>query len=334
MINTVDFNTFKKEIDPFEFAESYADVLTNMAGLYADIAYLNPEPLVRNSKFSSTLFTSSGVQYMNRFIFKADEIRPHAFLISQPVVRMNYLPTVELGSYSSFINFGSMQMDVSYAEHERLTNDFQDVLTEAAPCGIELGDTTERTYLRDGLEYTTWQNNYSSVGLGVADSLFHKIRLENGDEITMSELGGGLERLLYNKSPMAMHETTGIQDVSDTSIVEIDAFRSSVLIAANNVVPANNNQGYQLRRLIKRLPISTDEQQPYFDSLKTDRSAYMFWKRLGGVVVSEEVTIATLRKELWRNTNLVALKAAGIMYKSKMDLGVEPDLFASKYRLV
>jgi hypothetical protein len=334
VINSEAFDKYREAIDPYLFAEDYATVLSNIAGLYSEIEYLNPEPLIRDNDTDSTLFISSGIQYMNRFIGGGSISYPRAFLISQPVVRMNYLPSVALGSYTSFVNFGSMQMNVMYEDHQRLGDEFGDILATASSEVVDISDTTERSYLRDGLQYTTLQENFSIEGLEVADSLFHVIKLSDEQSITMSELGGGLERLLYRRSPAVMKETSGIEEVTPVNIDEVDAFRGAVLIAANNVQPSNNNQGYQLRRLLKRLPVLRTDLEVYLNALVIDKTAYMFWKRMGGVVLTSEATIEVVRNELWRNVNLAALQKAGVKSKSKMDFAVEPADFAEKYGLV
>lgn len=334
MINIEAFEARIAELESYSFIDRYATVLLNMADLYAEIEYVDPVPLVRDIDVDSTLLTSSGIQFMNQFINGDKPAPSHAFLISQPVVRMNYLPTVALGSYTNFVNFGTMQFGLTPKDHARISDEYRDVLSEATGMDVTtVGVQDDLEHFRNGMEYTTFHKNYVVDGLEVADSLFHEIVLPDGTNITMSELGGGLERLLFGRSPAVIQETTDISAVDSTNIEAVDAFRGAVLIAGNNVQPSNNNQGYQLRRLLKRLPNTSSDLQEFIDSLIYSQTPQSYWQSMGGAQLPSEETADTVRKELWRNVNLAALSRAGVKSKSKMDLAMDPEAFSAKFSL-
>ncbi|HMS23630.1 MAG TPA: hypothetical protein PKB09_02380 [Candidatus Saccharibacteria bacterium] len=332
MDNKEEFIALQDRISCYSFSDDYCGVLLSLAGIYPETEYVEPLPLIRNDG-DSTLFTSSGIQYMNQFIFGDLQPTDKSYVISQPVVRMNYLPGVKLGSYTSFINFGSMQLNTSLPDHNVAREEFADLLSSVSGKNVERHERQEETYLRDGLEYTTLQENYLIDDLDVGDSLFHDIRLSDGSSMTMSEMGGGLERLLFGCSPHFLQETTGIPAIDDDNVVSVDAFRGAVLIASNKVIPSNNNQGYQLRRLAKLLPVSSPESELYLDALAHDDSTYQFWSRMGGVITSNGVTVETVRSEIWRNINLNNLRISGTKSKAKMNLSEDPELFAKRYSL-
>ncbi len=334
MINIEAFEARMKCLEAYSFSERYATAVSNLADLYTEIEYVEPMPLVRDIDVDSTLLTSSGLQYMNQFIHGDMPVPNHAFLISQPVVRMNYLPTVSMGSYTNFVNFGTMQIGLNQNEHTTLSNEYRDVLAEAAGSDVTTITVSEDLkHNRNGMDYRTYHENYVVDDLEVADSLFHEIVLADGATITLSELGGGLERLLFGRSPLVIQETTGISTIDATNIEAADAFRGAVLIAGNSVRPSNNNQGYQLRRLLKRMPDTSADLQEFMESLAFSQVPQRYWQDIGGTQLPFKETADIVRKELWRNVNLAALSRAGVKSKSKMDLSMDPVAFSTKFSL-
>lgn len=316
------------------FSESYTDLLRSMSSLYTEIEWVDPIPVVRDNDTDSTLFTTSGIQYMNRYILGTEVSPDRAFVFSQPVIRMNYFKGVGLGSYTSFVNFGTMQMDTRLSDHEGLIAEYSDILAEHSGSPVEVTDPKEKSYVRDGLEYHSIQSNFVIEGLEVGDTIFHHISQQDGSFITMSELGGGLERAFYGVDGQIIAETTGIDDVNESNVLFADAFRGAVLMAANGVIPSNNNQGYQMRRLIKRLSSTSEDAEFAVELVDTPASkAHEFWDALGGVIMPCVTSMETIRDELFRNINIQALRERGMEPKSKMNLSESPQEFAKRYSL-
>lgn len=247
---------------------------------------------------------------------------------------MNYFKNVCLGSYTSFVNFGTMRVGTQINDHEDLITEYSDILAEHSGYSVEVADFKEKSYVRDGLEYRSIQSNFAIKGLEVGDAIFHYICQSDGSEITMSELGGGLERVFYGTDGKIIAETTGICNVDDSNVVFADALRGAVLMAGNGVTPSNNNQGYQMRRLVKRLS-DTQEKAEFAVELvgSTNSKAHDFWHVLGGIILPHVTTMGTIRDELFRNINIQALRDRGMEPKSKMNLNENPQEFATRYSL-
>lgn len=225
-------------------------------------------------------------------------------------------------------------MDAQFSDHEGLASEYSDILAEHSGLLVEITDSKEKSYVRDGLEYRSIQSNFVIEGLEVGDAIFHRISQQDGSFVTMSELGGGLERFFYGMDGRIMAETTGIDDVHEDNVMFADAFRSAVLMTANGVVPSNNNQGYQMRKLTKRLSGTSEDVEFAIELADASTSkAYEFWSALGGVIMPRVASMEVIKSELHRNINIHALRERGMEPKSKMNLSESPKEFAKRYSL-
>ena len=319
---------YSQRIAESSYAEEYIELLHEISDIYDDPSFLNAEPVVRAQ--GTTLYTTSGVQAYTE-LFEQQAMNEHsAGLFSQPVIRINHLDGVALGSYVSFINFGAMQTGVSAERNAEIDDAYFEVLKAANDQKVERGDISEFEKDVGNVRYETTQRNYFVDNLDVGDVLFHRIIVPKMGSLALSEVGGGFERYFFGRSGSIIEESTGIPTTAD-NVRFLDTIRTAVLMVANGVTGSNNNHGYQFRKVAKRM-LAED----CFDDGIVEYAfehTFNYWQNQRGTSIDVRDAKSLLMAEVWRHINIASLKSVGRSAKSSTQISLPPNDFKEKYQV-
>lgn len=269
---------------------------------------VNPLPIIK--KHGSTLFTGTCGQYYDDVFFLDKKPQAESIFLAQPVVRLQGEDLVGKidGISTSFVNMATEKINANQNEHLELLNLWMSFLSSL---GIFMGDITltlkqDKPKWGDQIspEAFSLKINYLGLELGIAN-FFHNIVIPNsGNCYTLSDISFGLERVAWavNKTPSYFDSIGPIRLASkgkDAHTV-IDRYRTGTLLTSSGVIPSYKDRGSKVRKLIKDISFSVNEDfseqliKHYFDS----------WSQFIDLPLSLPHTTQVIMKEFSRNQNM------------------------------
>lgn len=270
------------------------------------------------------MFTGTSGQVLDPMIFDEREIVEDTLIVSQPVIRLQGHDLVgEIGGFStSFINLGSEQINGGIETHLRNIDNWFSFLSNL---GLYMGDVQLKME-RDNPQWgeknpdaITMKINYMGLEIGVAN-YFTDVPQSNRENLQVSDINFGLERLGW-----ALNKTESYFDIIgplswsvQERFVEMDAYRSMVLMAAAGVKPSHTNRGSKLRMLSKNSVMKNPEYSP-----ELPRYYFNYWSQFIDFPASFMEIEHIIRSENRRNVNERLLRSLG--RKALTDLHVSTD---------
>jgi len=272
---------------------------------------VEPEKVCRPSG-DTTIFTTAGVQRIESMLKTAKSVDRESFIVCQPVIRSQFMDKVCDGTSTSFVN---MSAEIIRSSPDEFINTCKKLIELVVKQGISIDDlrfTTESSSVKWG------SKRFNNVALTL---YFNGIELGEcvyildypiGDEkISITDLGLGVERLLWgldNSKPYMLGFEDFYEQIEDsdhaTSI--IDCVKSMVLIAGEDILPSNSNQGYRLRQFSKRFV--KRNRLADFNINRLIGIAYQEWKKWGyNPVLTEDEVVEVISAENERNFNCLFL---------------------------
>lgn len=234
-----------------------------------DIDLINPEKLKKFFEYkkyncikpysiinkNDTVFVSAGIQPLLKDYIAGKIIDNEKLYVSQPVIRTQYVDSIEEGSSIAFINTTSSCFNNSEKDYNNMINDWYELFNE-------LNMKKEDFNTVSDIYETNWGNlkmfgkrtfhYYQNLEIGDT-TFFTNVRNENNEIIadSMCDLGFGLERLRWKVSKNSYYDLYSNSNQLD---VKTKAYLSVLsLLAVNEVKPSNKNSGYRARLFSKKL---------------------------------------------------------------------------------
>ncbi len=215
-----------------------------------------PIAVVRNNE--RTLFASTAGQIYDDLIYgQISESSSKWHLVVQPVIRLQEIDLISSidGISSSFIHSATECWNTTQGNHletfDRWLDFFSALGLHAGGFCLKIERDTNnwagRTITSEMLRV-----HYGGLEVGVAN-FFFDISQPNGSLATLSDVGVGLERLIWavNKSPMYLDSIGPPPCVRMHTRVVLHAIRTATLMAGSGVVPGHRNHGSKLRAMIR-----------------------------------------------------------------------------------
>ena len=272
-----------------------------------------PVAIVRSDE--RTLFASTAGQVFDDLIYGQSPQRdPQQCAVMQPVIRLQGIGLVASldGISTSFVHVATECWNATAEEHFNSLDQWLDLFSGL---GLHVGglclklkradnDWAGRTVTSEMLKI-----NYDGLEVGVANFFFN-IPHQSGDIATLSDIGVGLERLVWavNKSPAYFDGIGPLSSVTIHKRVALDAIRTATLMAGFGVVPDHKNQGSKLRAMVG---LVTEEAQ-HLNLYELVRYYHRQWTSFVDLPVSREQTYSTIWSEINRGLNLETNRVLGI----------------------
>ena len=272
-----------------------------------------PVAIVRSDE--RTLFASTAGQVFDDLIYGQSPQRdPQQCAVMQPVIRLQGIGLVASldGISTSFVHTATECWNATTEKHFNSLDQWLDFFSGL---GLHVGglclklkcadnDWAGRTVTSEMLKI-----NYDGLEVGVAN-LFFNITHQSGDIATLSDIGVGLERLVWavNKSPAYFDGIGPLSSVTIHKRVALDAIRTATLMAGSGVVPDHKNQGSKLRAMIGLIM----EEAQHLNLYELVRYYHRQWTSFVDLPVSREQTYSTIWSEFNRGLNLETNRVLGI----------------------
>ncbi|HCA78582.1 MAG TPA: hypothetical protein DEP53_02495 [Bacteroidetes bacterium] len=272
-----------------------------------------PVAIVRSDE--RTLFASTAGQVFDDLIYGQSPQRdPQQCAVMQPVIRLQGIGLVASldGISTSFVHTATECWNATTEKHFNSLDQWLDFFSGL---GLHVGglclklkcadnDWAGRTVTSEMLKI-----NYDGLEVGVAN-LFFNITHQSGDIATLSDIGVGLERLVWavNKSPAYFDGIGPLSSVTIHKRVALDAIRTATLMAGSGVVPDHKNQGSKLRAMIGLIM----EEAQHLNLYELVRYYHRQWTSFVDLPVSREQTYSTIWSEINRGLNLETNRVLGI----------------------
>jgi hypothetical protein len=272
-----------------------------------------PVAIVRSDE--RTLFASTAGQVFDDLIYGQSPQRdPQQCAVMQPVIRLQGIGLVASldGISTSFVHAATESWNATTEKHFNSLDQWLDFFSGL---GLHVGglclklkradnDWAGRTVTSEMLKI-----NYDGLEVGVANFFFN-ISHQSGDIATLSDIGVGLERLVWavNKSPAYFDGIGPLLSVIMHKRVALDAIRTATLMAGSGVVPDHKNQGSKLRAMVG---LVTEEAQ-HLNLYELVRYYHRQWTSFADLPVSREQTYSTIWREINRGLNLETNRVLGI----------------------
>ena len=272
-----------------------------------------PVAIVRSDE--RTLFASTAGQVFDDLIYGQSPQRdPQQCAVMQPVIRLQGIGLVASldGISTSFVHTATECWNATTEKHFNSLDQWLDFFSGL---GLHVGglclklkcadnDWAGRTVTSEMLKI-----NYDGLEVGVAN-LFFNITHQSGDIATLSDIGVGLERLVWavNKSPAYFDGIGPLSSVTIHKRVALDAIRTATLMAGSGVVPDHKNQGSKLRAMIGLIM----EEAQHLNLYELVRYYHRQWTSFVDLPVSREQTYSTIWSEINRGLNLETTRVLGI----------------------
>ncbi len=214
--------------------------------------FVDPHEIKNND---DTVFISAGIQpllkkYRNNLLPSNKEI-----FIPQPVIRTQYINSLNEGSSLAFVNITSSAINITEEKYIKMVSDWYEFLNCV---GLKKSNiSTHADYYKDtwgdiNLEGKRTFYYYNNVEIG--DTTFFTKISDDSKKIlfdTMCDLGFGLERIRWLYTLKSYYDL-----YSDSSFLssKIKALISALaLLNVNNIQPSNKNAGYRVRQFSKKI---------------------------------------------------------------------------------
>lgn len=236
-----------------------------------------PFPIINNQ---DTVFISAGIQPLLKKA-REKQINDHEkILLTQPVIRTQYLDSIKEGSSIAFTNVTTATFNNSEAEHVKMVKDWYEFLCEIGMNQKNISTQSDIYETRwDDLSLCGKRTFYYYNGLEIGDTTFFTKIQKNNKNLnveTMSDLGFGLERLRWKISQNSYFD---LYDKFDDVDITVKAYLSALaLLAVNDVKPSNRNSGYRARQFSKKLINIIEGRDLNFKELNYLEECIKYWK--------------------------------------------------------
>ena len=279
-----------EKIDNKEFAGKF----------FSEKGYEVLEPKSVINRGGSTLFTTSGVQVLDGVIFQEEEPISDEIFVQQPVIRTQYIDSVDEGVSTSFINMSLEKVNPSIRDH---FDSLRDTLDFFEQIGIS---RTDINFKLDSDKPTWGSKQFSNrivrifVGdLEIGDAVYmYDIEQNSRQSLTISDIGLGLERVRWVLEGGGYF---GKEEKGEINPRLVDYSRTLALMVASGLKPSNKEQGYRVRLFSKRLMRENIKHNKDINSLIED--GYDYWKNWTDLELSKEETMSIIERENERNLN-------------------------------
>ena len=238
-----------------------------------DYKIIKPFNIVNNK---DTVFYSAGIQpllsqYLNGNIKENENL-----FIAQPVIRTQYLDTLDEGTSLAFINSTTSRFNLTETEYKRLVNDWLEFFYQI---GLDKRNITiSEDYYIDNWNNINLEGNrtfyyYNNIEIG--DTTFFK-KVDNDKIETMCDLGFGIERLRW-----CVNNTSYYDLYSDSKVLlprEKALISALSLLLVCNVKPSWKNSGYRARLFSKQLAELLDSRRLNEIELSYLKECITYWK--------------------------------------------------------
>lgn len=265
--------------------------------------FSSTEPLnIANAKGKTDLVIA-GVQMFDDVIHRNQEIMSGDMFVSQPCVRMQFQSQVESseGTSTSFVNVCTEKMGGKFSEHLQSVDHWFAVLSKL---GLYMNDFT--VVVRNSEndwgtgKFSSFDLFFSYGGLELGDASYFLIPQSGRSDITISDIGFGLERIVWAVNKTDSYFDTLIPWTATGAREMFDSFRTMTLLVMCGVRPSNKGPGLQFRRFAKVLS------DKYYGFDVNDIVSYYFayWNQFIKTSVSRESAVRIARLEIERFVNL------------------------------
>lgn len=253
----------------------------------------------------STLFISAGAQVLDPIIHDEKEIFAEKIYIAQPVFRTQFIPKINEGVSSSFINIATEMVNKTPEEHFRALDQWMELLNI-------LGLNKENIILKSIERYDKWGKRkflqkilkiyYGDLEIG--DALYIDMPQNSRENILISDIGFGLDRIKWLLSADKSYFQAIAPDSEAFLNLDnktIDYTRTLSLLAGFGVKPSNNEHGYRFRQLSKLLVKTNLGKKINLNNLI--KLWYNDWQKWTNFPTSEEDIEKIINMENERNLN-------------------------------
>jgi len=255
------------------------------------------------STAGETNLVVAGVQILDDVIHEDQPLRTEPVFVAQPCMRMKFLPSVGSaeGVSTSFVNVCTEHMTADFEAHVRLIDRWCDALSEV---GLHMNDfrivlrTSEKDWGTGSFRAVEAFFMYGGLELG--DAAYFHIPRSNGDPVSISDIGFGLERIVWaiNKTPSYFDLLMPATFIGEPEL--FDAVRSVTLLAICGVLPGNKGPGLQFRRFARTIG------ERFFgeDAFQLLPHCIDYWSRFVQPSVDSASAVRVVRREAERFVNL------------------------------
>ncbi len=243
------------------------------------------------------------------------------YYAAQPVIRLQGEGLVGKidGFSTSFVNVATEIIGASVDNHLSNIENWFDALSKL---GIFVRDLSLKVKRDSNLwgnvpaEEITIKINYMGLEIGVAN--YFVINQVTREPLVISDLNFGLERLVWavNKTSSYFDIIGPVTDSALGRVVEMDSYRTMVLMALGGVKPGNRDRGSKFRILAKKI---SSPKQDVSEGLL--RYYYDWWNRFLSSPKPYDDVEKIIRRERNRNVNSSIRNAV----RGKHSLSVEND---------
>lgn len=213
---------------------------------------LKPYHIINNN---DTIFVSAGIQPILKD-YREEKISDcNKIFLPQPVIRSQYLNSVDEGSSIAFINVTSSGFNNSEEEYNRMVKDWYEFLDAVGISSKKI--TTISDLYEDNwgdLEVSGIRKFHYYKDVEIGDTTFFTKITKDNKNInidSMSDLGFGLERLRWVSNDKSYFDLYSDSKKIDSNIKAYLSVLS--LLTVNDVKPSNKNSGYRARLFSKKL---------------------------------------------------------------------------------
>ncbi|MFH1049235.1 MAG: hypothetical protein V1732_06265 [Patescibacteria group bacterium] len=265
-------------------------------------------------KDERTLFASTAGQIYDDLVYgKTIQSEPSMYIILQPVIRLQGIKIVGLidGNSTSFVHAATEGWNIHMEDHLKTLDHWLDFFSNL---GLHAGGLCLKTKRAEN----DWSGtkvisemlkiNYGGLEIGVAN-FFPDIPQPNGKNATLSDIGVGLERLIWgvNKSPLYFDGIGPLFYSIAIDRIILDALRTATLMVASGIIPEYKSHNSKLRLMIESIAdlaykINLYELVKYYHNQ---------WNSLISLNRSQEQTYEIIRQRIDRSINLKINRALG-----------------------
>lgn len=277
---------------------------------------IKPYKITDTPRNNETVFVTAGIQPSIDFYEKLNTNNRMKTFIAQPVLRTQYLDSLEEGSSLAFINPTTAGFNINPKDYELQIKDWYNLFKQI---GLNLDRISTQRRTTNNLWGNLSLNGisifyyYDKPGVGkveIGDSTYYD-RVESIDNEsncikTLSDSGFGMERLRWctldeSKSYFDIYSDT--QKINSTTKGLISALG---MLGVNGVIPSQKNSGYRARLFSKRLVKETNGKSLNIEEQKYLVECLKYWADWEKISLTEEKAqriFLIIKKEFDRNCN-------------------------------
>jgi hypothetical protein len=234
-----------------------ADALATMRKHFATAGFSLVEPLNVGLPASGTTdLVVAGVQVLNGVIHQGGTAQGERIAVIQPCVRTQFQPHVQEreGTSTAFVNVCTECVYATPEEHMQRVDEWCTLLSNL---GLHMHDftvvlrTSEKNWGTGA--FPSCELFFSYCGLELGDAMFSRIPRVGLDVLSLSDIGFGLERVVWAINKTASYFDMHLPWMAQGSREMFDACRTLALLALCDVRASNKGSGLQYRRFAKLL---------------------------------------------------------------------------------